>query len=67
MQDITTDLLLALLPAVMAGLGGGFAVFAGYDDAPGGVLLGLLLILGSAVVNYRSRKRARGSAVPNSQ
>ena len=32
------------IPVVLAALGGAMMVYSGYDDAPGGTLLGLALI-----------------------
>ena len=40
--------LAAVTPIGIAALGGALAVFGGYDDSPGGTLLGLLLVLGAA-------------------
>ena len=42
------SILVSVAPIGIAALGGALAVFAGYDDSPGGTLLGLLLILGAA-------------------
>ena len=44
--------------AALAGLGGAFSVFSGYDDAPGGVLLGWAMILGAAVLGATALGRA---------
>lgn len=49
----------ALGIAVMAALGGGLAVFSAFDDAPGGSLLGLLLIVGAVALGMRSAQRRR--------
>ena len=49
--------LAAILPVGIAALGGALAVFAGYDDSPGGSLLGFLLILGAMAFAARSRSR----------
>ena len=38
------NVLLGLIPIVMAALGGAMMVFSAYDDSPGGQLLGVLLI-----------------------
>lgn len=54
---LTRRLLIAVAVPAMAALGGGMAVFSEYDDAPGGVLLGLLLILGAMVSIWRSSGR----------
>lgn len=47
----------AITPVALAALGGGLAVFAGYDDSPGGTLIGFLLVLGAMVFAARSTKR----------
>ncbi len=36
---------------------GGVAVFSAFDDAPGGSLLGLLLIIGAVAVGMRTAQR----------
>ncbi len=43
----------AILPVGVAALGGALAVYGGYDDSPGGTLLGLLLVLGMVVLQGR--------------
>jgi hypothetical protein len=51
-----------MLVAVAVGigaLGGGFAVFGGYDDSPGATLLGALIVLGAMAFGA---KTARSSA-----
>jgi hypothetical protein len=48
----------AVTGTVLAALGGALAVYSGYDDAPGGVLLGLLLVTGALVLALRSARRA---------
>ncbi len=45
----------AITPIGIAAFGGGFAVFGGYDDAPGATLLGALLVLGAMVFTARRR------------
>ena len=59
MKYAAGDIVSALAIAAIAALGGGFAVFAGYDDAPGGVLLGMLLVAGAAVLGLRTLHRRR--------
>lgn len=44
----------ALAVPAMAALGGAAMVFSEYDDAPGGILIGLLLILAAAVLGWRA-------------
>lgn len=46
------------IPA-LAALGGALAVFSGYDDAPGGVLMGFLLIMGAVALGLRAAQRRR--------
>lgn len=46
--------LVRLLPVVIAALGGAMMVFSGYDDSPGGSLLGFLMILFSAYLAMRN-------------
>lgn len=53
------DLTTALGIPVLAALGGAAIVYSAYDDAPGGVLLGLLLIAGAIVLGLRAAKRRR--------
>jgi hypothetical protein len=47
----------AIIPIVSAALGGAFAVFASYDDSPGGTLLGLVLVFGAVAFGARSARR----------
>ena len=44
--------------AVLAALGGGAAAFSEYDDAPGGMLIGLLMVLGAVAIGAAALKRA---------
>jgi hypothetical protein len=53
MRRTATDLSIALAIPVIGALGGALAVYAGYDDAPGGVLLGFLLIAGAVGLELR--------------
>jgi hypothetical protein len=46
---------------LVAALGVSFPVYVGYDDAPGGVIIGMLLIVGAVVLGVReilSRRRS---------
>ena len=52
-------LLTALVPVVIAALGGALAVYGGYDDSPGGTLLGLLLVVGAMASSARTAWRSR--------
>jgi hypothetical protein len=47
----------ALAFPALAALGGAFAVFSGFDDAPGGVLLGFLLISGAMALSFWASQR----------
>ena len=49
----------AIVATGLAAVGGGFAVFGGYDDSPGGQLLGLLIVLGAMA--FSARTAARGA------
>jgi hypothetical protein len=50
------SVIVAITPVVVAAFGGGFAVFGGYDDSPGGTLLGALVVLGAMVFAARTAK-----------
>ena len=56
-----SDYLIAAAIAAMAGLGGAAVVFSEYDDAPGGVLIGFLLVAGAAGLVLRTLRRTRDS------
>lgn len=59
MKSPVARLVTALIVPALAALGGAGMVYSGYDDAPGGVLLGLLLVVGAAVLSVRvSRTQA---------
>lgn len=53
------SVLAAIAPTGIAALGGALAVFGGYDDSPGGTLLGLLLVLGAMGFATRSARRSQ--------
>lgn len=57
MKSSVVEYLTALAIPALAALGGAAVVFSEIDDAPGGVLLGLLLILGSVGLSLRSAHR----------
>jgi hypothetical protein len=57
MKSAVTNRITALAIPVIAALGGALAVFSGYDDAPGGVLIGFLLILGAVVLSWTAAGR----------
>lgn len=47
----------ALIIAIPAALGGALIVFSEFDDAPGGMLIGLLLIVGAVAFGGRAARR----------
>ena len=49
----------AVIPIGIAALGGALAVYGGYDDSPGGTLLGLLLVLGAMGFGARTASRSQ--------
>ncbi|NJD09838.1 MAG: hypothetical protein FIB01_05130 [Gemmatimonadetes bacterium] len=59
MKSYVAGLATALVIPALAALGGAFAVYAGYDDAPGGVLIGFALIAGAAVLSLGAARRNR--------
>jgi hypothetical protein len=50
----------------LAAVGGGFAVFGGYDDSPGGTLLGIAVVVGAMFVSWRSASRSARSDLDRS-
>jgi hypothetical protein len=57
-MNLTARNLVAALPVpIMAALGGALAVYSEYDDAPGGVLLGFLLIVCAVILSWRASGR----------
>lgn len=51
------DLVTVLAVVALAALGGAFAVYAEYDDSPGGVVIGFVLILGAVALGVRAARR----------
>jgi hypothetical protein len=49
----------AVTPIGIAALGGALAVFAAYDDSPGGTLMGFALVLGAMAFGARSARRSQ--------
>ena len=45
------NVLTALASPAVAALGGAAVVFSEFDDAPGGILVGLLLVAGAGALN----------------
>lgn len=54
MRSSAAQLVYALAIPGLAALGGAAVVFSAFDDAPGGVLVGCLLILGAVVLSLRA-------------
>ncbi|HEX6133186.1 MAG TPA: hypothetical protein VFZ24_04345 [Longimicrobiales bacterium] len=50
------DLVTVLAVVALAALGGAFAVYAEYDDSPGGVVIGFVLILGAVALGVRAAR-----------
>ena len=50
------DIITSIAVVAPAALGGALAVYAEYDDSPGGVLIGFALILGAVVLGVRAVK-----------
>lgn len=59
MKSSATDFVTALAIPAMGALGGAAVVFSEFDDAPGGILVGYLLILGAVALSIRAAKRRR--------
>lgn len=59
MKSSVTNVVIPLATVAMAALGGAAAVYSEFDDAPGGVLIGYLLILGAAVLAVRTAQRRK--------
>ena len=57
MKASVANFVTALGIAAMAAIGGAAVVFSEIDDAPGGVLLGLLLIIGAVALGMRTAQR----------
>jgi len=55
--ELVKSILGAIAPIGIAAMGGALAVYGGYDDSPGGTLLGLLLVLGAMAFGARSALR----------
>lgn len=54
-----TGFIAVLATAGLAALGGGFAVFAGYDDSPGGVLLGVAMVIVGVFIGLKAMSGQR--------
>ncbi|MGD2122772.1 MAG: hypothetical protein PVJ76_13550 [Gemmatimonadota bacterium] len=53
------SILAATFPIGIAAVGGALAVYGEYDDSPGGMLLGILLILGALALGVRVARRSK--------
>jgi hypothetical protein len=62
MKSSLIRFVIALTIPALAALGGA-TVFADLDDAPGGIVIGLLLILGAVVLGIRAALHS-GSMMP---
>lgn len=52
----------AVVTVAIAAIGGAAAVLGEFDDAPGLVLIGILLIIGAMALGVRSARRGSGTA-----
>jgi hypothetical protein len=52
--ELVKSILVAITPIGIAAIGGALAGSGGYDDSPGGYLLGILLVLGAMAYGARS-------------
>lgn len=57
MKPSTANLTTALAIPTLAALGGAAVVFPEFDDAPGGILIGFLLIISAALLSLRTAQR----------
>ncbi len=53
------DYLLAACVAGLAALGGAAMVVGEVDDAPGAILIGMVLVLGAVVLDLRTARKTR--------
>lgn len=59
MKSSAAKLVTALAIPAIAALGGAAVVFSEVDDAPGGILVGYLLIIGAVALSLRAAKLRR--------
>ncbi len=57
MRSAAASYAIALGIAALAALGGAAVVFSEFDDAPGGILVGYLLIIGAVALGGRTLYR----------
>ncbi|CAN5650683.1 hypothetical protein BH23GEM11_BH23GEM11_14880 [soil metagenome] len=56
MKASVADLATALAIPTVAALGGALAVYSGYDDAPGGLLMAVILFVGTVWTSLRAAR-----------
>jgi len=56
-EHLRASFLTALGIAGLAALGGAVVVYSGFDDAPGGILIGLVLIVGAVALGWKAGQR----------
>ena len=59
MKATVSDIATVLAVAALAALGGALGVYAEYDDAPGGVVIGFFLIVGAVALGLTAAHRRR--------
>jgi hypothetical protein len=59
MKSPVSNLITALAVPALAALGGAAVVFSEVDDAPGGILVGLLLIVAAVAISLRAAQRRK--------
>jgi hypothetical protein len=57
MRSSVAHFVSALAIPAIAALGGAAVVFSEFDDAPGGILVGYILILGAVALSLRAAQR----------
>lgn len=57
MEPSVADYVTALAIPALAALGGAAVVYSEFDDAPGGILIGMLLIIGAVALALRTAQR----------
>jgi hypothetical protein len=59
MKSSVANYLTAFAVAGLAALGGALMVYSEFDDAPGGVLIGIVLIVGAVALGGKAAQRGR--------
>lgn len=57
MKSSLANYVTALAVAGLGALGGALVVYSEFDDAPGGVMIGILLIVGGVALGGRAARR----------